>query len=130
MKNTLMAFSGGFLLCLCAVVAHGQKERQITIPTYFEKAEDYHALPEFDRKAYTTGLIDGFYGAAMFGPDGKGAEKLGACTKGMDTTQITAIISKYVADHPEGWNYPLSMQAYNAMNRACPGGLHIEPVTQ
>jgi hypothetical protein len=127
MKNTVMAFGCGFLFCLFAVVAHGQKERLINIPTFFEKAQDYRDLPESERKAYTTGLMDGFYGSAMLGPDGKGAEKLDACTKGMDSKQITAIISKYVEDHPEGWNYPLSMQAYNAMNKACPGGLHVTP---
>jgi len=123
MKNTLMAFSGGFLLSLFAVVTHGQKGQLINVPTFFEKAQGFRDLPEFERKAYTTGLMDGFYGAAMLGPDGKGAEKLAACTKDMESKQITAIISKYVEDHPEGWNYPLSMQAYNAMNKACPGGL-------
>jgi hypothetical protein len=123
--SLMLAFTGGFIVCLCAVAAFAQKEQAITIPTFFEKAQDYRDVPDFERKAYTTGLMDGFYGAAMFGPHGKGAQKLEACSKNMDIKQVTAIISKYVDDHPEGWNYPLSMQAYNALNNACPGGLRV-----
>lgn len=95
-----MAFGSGFLLCLFGVVTQGQKERLINIPTFFEKAQDYRDLPEFERKTYTTGLMDGFYASALFGADGKAAEKLNACTMSMDSKQITAIVSKYVEDHP------------------------------
>jgi len=63
----------------------------------------------------------------MFGADNAAAERLSACTKGMDSRQITAIITKYLNDHPEGWKLPASMQAYNAINSACPGGLRFVP---
>jgi hypothetical protein len=125
-------------LAICVLVAlglwafptSGQKQKTIAIPTYFVKAEAFVELGESERQTYTTGLIDGFFGAALFGADNEAAERLNACTKSMDSKQISAIILKYVKDHPEGWNLPLSMQAYNAMNGACPGGIHFTPATQ
>jgi Rap1a immunity proteins len=123
-NSLILAFCGGFLLCLGAVVAYAQEERLIELPMFFVKAQDYPELSEATRKAYTTGLMDGFYASAFFGADGKQAAKLAACTKRMDSTQITAIITKYVKEHPDAWHDPLSMLGYNAMNSACPGGLH------
>jgi len=46
----------------------------------------------------------------------------------MDSKQVLAIITKYVKDHPEVWHLPLSIEAFNALNAACPGGLmHQRP---
>jgi hypothetical protein len=43
----------------------------------------------------------------------------------MDTKQVSAIITKYVKEHPEGWHLPLSAEAHSALNNACPGGLRV-----
>jgi len=86
-------------------------------------ARVFIALPENDRVTYTTGLMDGFLAAEVFRADGSAVERLGVCTKPMDSKQIMAIITKYIQEHPETWHLPASVEAFNALNYACPGGL-------
>jgi hypothetical protein len=43
----------------------------------------------------------------------------------MDSKQLTAIVTKYVKDHPESWHLPLSVEGYFALNAACPGVLKM-----
>jgi hypothetical protein len=115
------------LLCLFSVTVQGQKEkekpRQMRSPSYFYKAEMFLEVNEVSRETYTTGLMDGFYASGMFGASDETVDSLDSCTKGMDSKQLAAIIEKYVKDHPEGWHHPLSVQAFNALNGACPGQL-------
>jgi hypothetical protein len=117
MKTTLVLCV--FCLAICGTQAKSQ--RTYTIPTRFATAKVFIALPEDDRVTYTTGLMDGFYAAEMFRADGSVVERLAVCTKPMDSKQITAIITKYIQDHPESWHLPASVEAYNALNGACPG---------
>jgi len=81
-------------------------------------------MEETERITYVKGLMDGFYASGMFGAPDETMTKLDACTKGMDSKQLTAIILKHVKDHPETWHQPLSIEAYNALNGACPGVLN------
>jgi hypothetical protein len=37
------------------------------------------------------------------------------CVEGMKSSQVAAIIEKYVKDHPEKWNWDLKDTGYNAM---------------
>jgi hypothetical protein len=116
------------ILCVCAAPAQEQKKattRPFLTPPHFYKAEDFIDLSEADRMLYTTGLIDGFSASAMFGATNGTISNLTACTKDMDAKQISAIITKYVKDHPEAWHYPISIEAYNALTAACPGQLKI-----
>jgi hypothetical protein len=39
--------------------------------------------------------------------------------KGKTSTQITAIVDKYVASHPEGWDKPASAAADDALDDIC-----------
>jgi Rap1a immunity proteins len=123
-------------VCLCVLVAfcasalatdgHQVKEgRTYPAPRCYVKAGKFVELSELERVIYISGLADGFYGSAMFGASEKTVERLNSCTKDMDSKQVAAIVSKYVTDHPETWHLPLSVEAYNAFNAACPGGLSV-----
>jgi hypothetical protein len=118
------------LLCVLSVAAQEQKgkkeyTRVLLSPPHFFKAEDFVDLSEDDRLMYTIGLMDGFSGSALFGATDETVATLTSCTKDMDSKQLSAIITKYVKDHPESWQYPLSLEAYNALSSACHGGLKI-----
>jgi hypothetical protein len=127
MKAAICVFA---VLCVLAVVAQEQKEKQSTpriiyFPPYFLKAEGFVEMSEADRMLYTNGLMDGFFASAFFGASDKTVSNLTSCTKDMDSKQISAIITKYLNDHPESWHLPLSVDAFNALSAACPGGLRI-----
>ena len=110
---------------LFAVVTQGQKQKPRVLfePTHYYKTEAFIELSDSSREMYTIGLMDGFYASALFGASDETVANLNSCTKDMDSKQISAIIAKYVKDHPENWHLPLSVEAYNALNKACPGGL-------
>jgi hypothetical protein len=120
----------GVLTILSASVlitdGHQVKEgRTYPAPRCYVKAGKFLELSEFERVVYISGLSDGFYGSAMFGAGDETLDRLNSCTKDMDSKQVTAIVSKYVTDHPETWHLPLSVEAFNALNAACPGGLSV-----
>jgi hypothetical protein len=92
----------------------GSSPRIIYGPPYFYKAEAFIEMSEADRMLYTSGLMDGFFASSLFGASDKTVETLSSCTKSMDANQLSAIITKYVKDHPESWHLPLSVEAFKA----------------
>jgi len=122
MKACLCLFA---TFCMSALVMDGHQGKREThvIPTCYVKAGKFLELQQYERVYYISGLMDGFYATAIFGAGDETVGKLNSCTKDMDINQVTAIVSKYVKDHPETWHLPLSVEAYNAFNSACTGGL-------
>ena len=97
-------------------------QRSVVIHAGFLKARDYLDMPSEGQKTYAMGLMDGFYMAPLFGaPDqNKNLVSLYPCVEGMKASQVAAIIEKYVKDHPEHWHLDLKLEAYTAMQGACP----------
>ena len=114
---------------VCTVAAQEQGKtgahRTFKTPPHYYKAEEFADLSEVSRVLYISGLMDGFFASAMLGATDKTVDSLSSCTGEMDAKQVTAIITKYVKDHPETWHNPLSIEAYNALIEACPGKLNI-----
>ena len=112
-------------LCLFAATTVGQQEKRRTYhsPVSFCSAEKFLGLDEINRQMYVAGLMDGFYTSAFFGASDDAVAKLDSCTQDMDLKQISAIITKYLKDHPEYWHLAVSPQAISALNTACHGGL-------
>jgi hypothetical protein len=116
------------LLCVLIVSAQEKTEKKssprvLSSPVSFYKAEAFMEMSEGDRGLYTMGLMDGFFASAFLGANEKKVASLNACTQDMTAKQLSAIITKYVKDHPELWHLPLSVEAINALVGACPGGL-------
>ena len=118
------------VLWLFSAAIDGQQEkakpRVIFSPVHFYSPEKFLELNEADRTIYVMGLMDGFYTSAFFGAPDEAVAKLTSCAKDMDSKQISAIITKYVKEHPEHWHLSLSAEAYSALNAACPGGLTVK----
>src|SRR5215831_13546259 len=122
MKRTLLSI---LVLLLLVVPVGGQKGNNkpriiLNPPSYF-RAESFLELNEADQMMYTAGLMDGFYASTFFGATDETVSNLKSCTEKMDNKQISAIITKYVKDHPEEWHFALSALAHTALNNACPG---------
>jgi hypothetical protein len=88
----------------------------------FVKAGDFLEWDENGRNGYAMGLLDGMYMAPAFGaPDNnKVLIDIATCAEGMKSSQVVAIIDKYLRDHPEKWHWDLKDIGYNAMLTACP----------
>jgi hypothetical protein len=117
------------VLCLSVIASRGQSgkraPRVLDDPMHFYKAGEFIEMSEVNRMLYTSGLMDGFFASGLFGASDGTLTNLNTCTRGMDTNQLSAIISKYINNHPEIWHLSLSVQGFNALNAACPGTLRI-----
>jgi hypothetical protein len=120
-----VVFSVLAILCIFGLAAHGQKAKSKShiVWTPFYNGETFLGLSDHERMMYATGLTDGFIGSGLFDASDESVAGLVSCVKGMSNNQITAIFTKYVNDHPENWHYPMSIQAFNALDAACPGKL-------
>ncbi len=73
-------------------------------------------LPDYTRLVYAMGFIDGMVVATQ--QPGLSAD-IAKCTDRMSYGQIEAIVSKYIADHPEMWHRDLFVLAPVALLKAC-----------
>ena len=87
----------------------------------FVKAEQYLKMDESYQRVYAMGLLDGMYMSPAFGAkaSNKILLEIEMCVEGMKSSQVAAIIEKYVKDHPEKWDWDLKDTGYNAMLEAC-----------
>ena len=107
-----------------ALYAHQKgaaQERGVTIHNGFLKSQAYLDLSPQSQHAYVMGLLDGWYMAPMFGgPENyKYLTEIEGCVEGMKSSQVAAIIDKYIREHPERWDWDAKDMSYNAMNDAC-----------
>jgi hypothetical protein len=102
----------------------GFSQEGIHVHNGFLKAEEYVHMNDGRQRDYAMGIVDGMLLAPLFGAptawrDGQKIGAFGNCITGMTDTQVAAIISKFVRDHPERWNDPLNAVAFTAMTQAC-----------
>ncbi|SRR6266700_2101576 len=119
MKRTLS------VLILSSVIAcsvlYARQKNPMTIHNGFLKADLYLKLSEDSQRAYAMGLLDGMYMAPFFGaPDNdKLLMKFTSCVEGMKSSQVAAIIEKYIREHPERWDWDLKDDGYETILEAC-----------
>jgi hypothetical protein len=89
----------------------------VRIHNGFLKADQYLNIGDDSQRPYATGLLDGIYMALSFGaPEGdKLLLRIATCVEGMKSSQVAAIIGKYVREHPEKCHWDLKDAGYNAM---------------
>lgn len=107
-KQTLIAILGSMLLFSSA-------QADANSGTYLT-GNDYRQWPEELRFMYIMGELEG---SEMYNPTVRSV--MGICAVGMNSTrgQQSAIVDKYVANHPEKWGFPLPLLIFNALTEAC-----------
>lgn len=109
---------------MIAVVLYAQKDsvhqRSIKEPLHLCKAEDFWQMSESDRELYASGLVDGFLAIGFFNAPDEEVTWVTSCVRGMDSKQVSAIIAKYIKEHPDWSNRSASGNAYFALVDACP----------
>jgi hypothetical protein len=113
MTKTLLA------LVLIAVTSIGWQQKSVAINQGFFRSEEFLQMPEAQKEGFAAGLVDGIYLAPILGAPEENIERLHNCIAGMSTTQVAAIIEKFLKEHPEKWHQRLNVEAYNAVDAAC-----------
>ncbi len=75
---------------------------------------------ELEQVLYVTGAIDGLVFASVFDADVSQVFAFAECCVGMTVAQITAIVQKYLEQHPEDWQEPMNYITYEAITTNCP----------
>jgi hypothetical protein len=102
--------------CLLALPASASAEDDFSALVTGNK---YQEIGEIARTFYVMGSVEGilFEAARLkFKPDGV---VLGGCLSGKTGRQLTAIVDKYTAAHPELWHRPMSTLIYSAVLGGC-----------
>lgn len=109
------------LLVMGQAVGLAQAQRRsVEIHDGFLTAEQYRALPQDSRDAWAAGIVEGIFLAPFFGAPKARMKWLEACLTGMTHTQVTAILMKYINQHPERWHEQVHTTMYSALLDACP----------
>jgi hypothetical protein len=123
MKRTVLVL---FVITAISSILYAQQNnkglhRGEPIHKGFLKASQYLEFGKDSQSVYAMGLLDGMYMSPAFGApaSNKVLLEIETCVEGMYSTQVAAIIEKYVKDHPEKWNWDLKDTGYNAMLEGC-----------
>jgi hypothetical protein len=107
------------VVVFCFVVGVGYGREAKNIAKGFGIVKIYRGESEAFRIGYVTGVMDGIALAPMFGAPETNMKWVNNCLVGMDGNQVTAIVDKYLKDHPESWHVQLNALVYSALIDVC-----------
>lgn len=120
---TLISLALSTATCLPAQGAEGHPE-PVQFRVGFLAGNSYLELPSDQRTLYIMGLVDGFYFAPVLGAPRTAQSDLlwvEECVQARMNNQISAMVDKFLTDHPERWNEPMNKLLYETFVEMCPG---------
>ena len=88
-----------------AAGAGARAENLVKLPVGFISGESYLQLSEGERAFYAMGVADGLQGSPLAtGRDSPRVLKIGQCIEGKTNTQLAAMTTQYLNDHPGEWD--------------------------
>jgi len=117
MRNQMGA---AFLLFLLTASSAQQAAKPVFVAGGYGTAKEFNDFSASEKHAYAVGLINGLAVSGLLGADEEKLQILHSCIHPMESTQVAAILDKYIKDHPEEWHLPLAVQSYSALRGACP----------
>lgn len=85
----------------------------------FMTGQMFLELRESERSAYVMGLVDGMFWAPVYGAPEARINKFAQCISEMNNKQLSAILEKYLRDHPEKWHYVANSALWWAIREKC-----------
>jgi Rap1a immunity proteins len=108
------------LIALICLIGANAPNRTVEVLNGYSDVTDYRKDAEWARGRYVTGVIDGLFVATSLGASEKATRALKTCLNGVNSVQLTAIVDKYINDHPESWQFGTQMMVFQAMDKFCP----------
>jgi Rap1a immunity proteins len=108
------------LIALVCLTGANTPNHVVEVVNGFSDVTDYRKDAEWARGRYVVGVIDGLFVSTSLGASEKATRALKACLNGVNSIQLTAIVDKYVGDHPERWQYGTQLMVFEAMDKFCP----------
>lgn len=111
------------VLMLGALTGAGIPTHPVSVQNGYGEVTTYRDFPNWVRGHYVTGVIDGLFVSTLFGASEEAMRTLKACLNGVNSVQLTAIVDKYINDHPGEWQNGTQIMVYRAMREFCPAML-------
>jgi len=87
---------------------------------FFIRADAYRNMPTEYRALYVQGWLDSRMNQGVTGGNASVIKAYRDCTRDKTSTQITAIVDKYIEGHPETWDHPAATEADDTLENVCP----------
>lgn len=68
------------------------------------KGNEFIEFPEMQKRRYVSGMIDAFLFSPAVGSSAEVYAALAECVRGMTDKQLVAIVSDWLASHPQRWH--------------------------
>jgi hypothetical protein len=105
--------------CLAATGAD-PAEPNVNVRNGFLTGNTWRNADVNSKTAYVLGAVDSVYSAALFGANEQLIDSFASCQKSMTGDQVTAVVDKFLNDHPEMWHYAMAVLVVDAVRATCP----------
>ena len=112
------------LLILFSGQSIAEDDDSVLIQNGFIKGNDFRVLDSGGKNMYSMGLVDGILLSPLYGAPKSKLEEFESCTTGMNGSQLSAILDKYLAAHPERWHQSMHTLSFVALKEACGSKIH------
>ena len=103
-----------------AAIGAAKGENLVKLPVGFITGESFLSLSEAERAFYTMGVADGLQGSPLAtGRDSPRVLKVGECIEGKTNTQLAAMTTQYLNDHPGIWDASAYEAIMNVIRETC-----------
>ena len=108
------------LLALYTLASVYANQQTVHVGPGFFTGKEYLEMTDNERRAYTTGAINGMLVAPFFGAPEDNVNWLKACTAKLSDEDIAAMLTRYIRDNESQSNFNLNVLTFNAFRSACP----------
>jgi hypothetical protein len=107
------------ILTLLTYINVYASQQPVRISRGFFTGKEFFDMSDGEKRAYTTGAINGMLVAPFFGAPEDRVVWIKTCTAKLSDEETAAILSKYITSDPNQMTLSLNVVTFNALKDAC-----------
>ena len=113
--------AAGIALIMAALPGMGNAApgKDVTIHGGWMTPTEYRILPDGQRGAYVTGVVEGWFHAPVFGAPERNTNRVVQCLGGLKPGQMMQAVDLYVAANPPERDKTMNFLVYSALSDFC-----------
>jgi len=116
--NRVAAGAALIMVALFGMAAAAQG-KDVTINGGWMTPTEYRTLPDGQRGAYVTGVVEGWFHAPAFGAPERNTNRVVQCLGGLKPGQMMQAVDLYVTANPAERDKTMNFLVYNALSDLC-----------
>lgn len=120
-QRTLHRVAAGIALIMAALPGMGAAApgKDVTIHGGWMTPAEYRILPDGQRGAYVTGVVEGWFHAPAFGAPERNTNRVVQCLGALKPGQMMQAVDLYVAANPPERDKTMNFLVYSALSDFC-----------